>query len=84
MAWVNDFSAGAVKTIGILELFGALGLILPLATGILPWLTPLAAVGLILTMAGAAITHFRRGEFPMIGINLILLLLAGFVAYGRF
>ena len=84
MEWVNDFSAGAVKTIGILEILGALGLILPLATGILPWLTPVAAVGLALTMIGAAITHGRRKEFPMIVPNAVLLLLAAFVAYGRF
>ncbi len=84
MAWVNDFSANAVKTIGVLELLGAVGLVLPWATGILPWLTPLAAVGLILTMIGAAITHARRGENAMIGPNVVLLLLAGFVAYGRF
>ncbi|MEJ2748859.1 MAG: DoxX family protein [Anaerolineae bacterium] len=84
MAWVNDFSAGTVKTIGILEILGALGLILPLATGILPWLTPAAAIGLALTMIGAAITHVRRQEFPMIGTNTVLFLLAVFVAYGRF
>ncbi|MCB9444426.1 MAG: DoxX family protein [Ardenticatenaceae bacterium] len=84
MAWVNDFSAGAVKTIGILEILGAIGLILPLATGILPWLTPAAAVGLGLTMIGAAVTHIRRSEFSAIGINLVLFLLAAFVAYGRF
>ena len=84
MAWANDFSPGAIKTIGILEILGAIGLILPAATNILPWLTPLAAIGLVLTMVGAAITHARRGEFSSIGMNVVLLLLAGFVAYGRF
>ncbi len=84
MPWVNDFSPNAVKTIGILEILGAIGLILPWATGILPWLTPVAAVGLVLTMIGAAITHARRGEFPGIGMNVMLLLLSAFVAYGRF
>jgi uncharacterized membrane protein YphA (DoxX/SURF4 family) len=84
MAWVNDFSANTVKTIGILEILGAIGLILPLATGILPWLTPVAAVGLVLTMIGAAITHARRKENAMIGMNVMLLVLAAFVAYGRF
>lgn len=84
MAWVEDFSAGQVKTIGILEALGAIGLILPPVTGILPWLAPVAAIGLVLTMIGAAITHQRRGEGSMIGINIVLLLLAAFVAYGRF
>jgi hypothetical protein len=45
------------------------GLILPAVTGIVPWLTPLAAVGLALTMAGAAIVHLHRGEYPNIIIN---------------
>lgn len=84
MAWVNDFSANSVKVIGALELLGAIGVVTPQATGILPILTPLAAVGLALTMIGAAITHLRRGEMPMIGINVVLLILALFVAYGRF
>ena len=84
MEWVNDFSPNTIKTIGILEILGAIGLILPAATGILPWLTPVAAVALVLTMIGAAITHARRGEFPNIGMNVMLLVLSAFVAYGRF
>lgn len=84
MGWVEDFSANNIKLIGILEILAAVGLILPPLTGILPWLAPLAAVGLILTMIGAAVTHSRRGENQMIGMNVMLLLLAAFVAYGRF
>ena len=84
VAWVEDFSASNIRAIGIVEILGAIGLILPAATDIFPWLTPLAAVGLVLTMVGAAITHARRGENNMIGMNVVLLLLAGFVAYGRF
>lgn len=84
MAWVSDFSANQVRTIGILETLGALGLILPAVTGILPILTPLAAVGLSLTMIGAAMTHRRRGESQVMVVNVVLLLLAAFVAYGRF
>jgi uncharacterized membrane protein YphA (DoxX/SURF4 family) len=84
MAWVNDFASNIVKTIGGLELLAAIGLILPALTGILPILTPLAAIGLILTMLGASLTHFRRGEMPMIAVNLVLLALAAFVVYGRF
>jgi hypothetical protein len=66
-----------------LEVLGAIGLIVPLLTGILPWLTPLAAIGLVLTMLGAMATHLRRGENQMLAVNLVLLL-AAFVAYGRF
>jgi len=84
MAYVEDFSQGTVRLIGTLEILGAIGLVLPVLTGILPWLTPLAAVGLALTMVGAAITHIRRGESQMIVTNVVLLALAAFVAYGRF
>jgi uncharacterized membrane protein YphA (DoxX/SURF4 family) len=84
MAWVNDFSPNTVRAIGVLEMLAAIGLLAPLGLNILPWLTPLAAIGLILTMLGAAFTHLRRGETPMIAINAVLGLLAAFVAYGRF
>jgi uncharacterized membrane protein YphA (DoxX/SURF4 family) len=84
MGWVNDFSGSQVRAIGIVEILGAVGLILPAVTGILPILTPLASVGLVLNMIGATITHQRRGESQMIPINAVLLLLAAFVVYGRF
>ena len=84
MSWVEDFAPNTVKLIGGLELLAGIGLVLPWLTGILPWLTPLAAVGLMLTMIGAAITHIRRGEYSGIAVNAVFLLLAAFVAYGRF
>lgn len=84
MAWVNDFSLSNIRLIGLLELLGALGLVLPQLTGILPWLTPVAAVGLVLTMIGAAITHARRKETSQIGVNVVLLALAALVAVVRF
>jgi hypothetical protein len=73
-----------LKLIGTLEVLAAIGLMLPAVTGILTMLTPLATVGLVLTMIGAALTHLRRNENQMIIGNLILLMLAAFVAYGRF
>jgi uncharacterized membrane protein YphA (DoxX/SURF4 family) len=82
--WVEDVAPTTVKLIGTVEVLGAIGLILPLLTGILPWLTPLAAAGLALTMLGAMVTHLRRHEYPNLIPNLVLLLLAAFVAYGRF
>lgn len=84
MAWVEDASEGNVKLVGTLEILAALGLVLPQLTGILPWLTPLAAVGLLLTMLGAITIHVRRGEASHALVNVALLLLAAFVAYGRF
>ena len=67
MKWVEDFSPNTIKGIGILEMLGAIGLIVPALTGILPILTPLAGVGLALVMLGAAYTHIRRGEMPKVG-----------------
>ena len=84
MKWVNALRPQIVQLIGILEVLGAIGLILPAVTGIWPWLTPVAAIGLVLTMIGAMILHTRRGEFPNLSTNLVLLLLAAFVAVGRF
>lgn len=83
LPWAEDFAPNTIKIIGTLELLGGIGLILPMLTNILPILTPLAAAGLVLTMIGAALTHFRRGEYPGIAVNLVLLALAAFVVYGR-
>ncbi|WP_427135537.1 DoxX family protein [Pseudarthrobacter sp. S9] len=84
MAWAGDFNAGSVKAIGAVQVLGALGLVLPAVTGIAPALVPLAATGLAVVMIGAAVTHAKRGERQMIGINIVLAVLALFVAVGRF
>jgi uncharacterized membrane protein YphA (DoxX/SURF4 family) len=84
LAWVEDFSQGTVRIIGVLEVLGAIGIVLPKLTGILPWLTPLAALGLVLTMIGAALTHLRRAEYGPIAVNAVLLILAAFVVWGLF
>jgi len=83
MAWVEDFSQQTVRLIGALEVLGAIGVVVPALTGILPWLPPLAALGLALTMIGAALTHLRRTEYGNIAMNAVLLILVAFVAYGR-
>jgi len=82
--FVEDFSAGAVKAIGAVEILAEVGLILPAALDIAPVLVPLAAVGLVLLMAGAIITHLRRHEAQAIVVPLALLALAVLVAWGRF
>jgi len=69
--------------IGALEILGALGLVLPALTGILPGLAALAAVGLALTMIAAIIVHPQRQEYTSIITNVVLLALVLFVAYGR-
>ena len=84
MVWMQALSSGTLTFIGVAEILGGIGLILPALTNILPVLTPLAGVGLTLIMILAAIFHFRRGETQAIVFNLILGALAAFVAYGRF
>lgn len=84
MAWVEDFSQSQIRMIGFTEILGALGLVLPMITGILPTLTPIAAIGFVLLMLGATTTHLRRGENPMAMMTIALALMAAFVAYGRF
>jgi uncharacterized membrane protein YphA (DoxX/SURF4 family) len=84
LPWVEDFSAGTVRLIGVAELLGGIGLILPAATGIAPILTPIAATCLAVVMVLAAITHIRRKEPSGVAVNAVLLLLCAFVAWGRF
>jgi uncharacterized membrane protein len=84
MPWAEDLSDGAVKGIGAVELLGAIGLILPAATTILPVLTPLAATGLVIVMIVAVAVHVRRGENQAIVPPAVLLVLAAVVAWARF
>jgi uncharacterized membrane protein YphA (DoxX/SURF4 family) len=84
MQWVEDFGPRHVKGIGAVEVLGAIGLILPAALDVAPVLTPIAAVGLALTMLGAAATHLRRRELQVVPVNVVLLALAVFVAIERF
>jgi uncharacterized membrane protein YphA (DoxX/SURF4 family) len=82
--WAQDYTPTNIRLIGVVELLGAAGLILPAVTHIAPILVPLAAVGLVLVMVGAAAVHTRRKEAMNIGVNAVLLALAVFVAWGRF
>ena len=84
LPWVNDYSATQVKLIGIAELLGGIGLLIPWGTGIAAFLTPLAALGLALIMVLAAIYHLSKKEYKGICINLFLMALMLFVAGGRF
>lgn len=85
MPWAATLPASAIRTIGALEILGALGLVLPLATGILVILTPIAATGLALLMVGAAITHFAIKDPASAAITTIVLFaVCVFVAVGRF
>ena len=70
MAYMEDLSDGQARVVGILEFLGALGLVLPAATGIVPWLTPVAAFALALTMGAATALHIKRKESPVVPIVL--------------
>jgi len=83
MAWMYELPVGLHALSGAAEILAALGLILPSLTRIVPRLTPLAALGLVLVMAGAIVWHLGRGELASIVMNMTLAILAAFVAYGR-
>jgi hypothetical protein len=78
------FGVGFVKTLGVLELLAAVGLILPAVVDIAPVLVPVTAVCWVLLMAGAMITHLRHGSGKFVTLNLIYLTLAAFIAWGHF
>jgi uncharacterized membrane protein YphA (DoxX/SURF4 family) len=83
MVWLTAIPRPLVWFIAIAEMLGGIGLILPALTGIAPILTPLAGIGLSIIMILAIIFHIPRHEYQNIGLNVVLLLLAAFVAYGR-
>ncbi len=83
MAWMYDLPRGLHLFAGSVEILAALGLVLPGLARIQTRLTPLAALGLVFVMIGAAVWHLPRGEFGMIAANLVVAGLAGFVSYGR-
>lgn len=82
--WAKDRSDAFIRFVGTSELLGALGLVLPLLTGILPWLTVLAAIGLTLIQVLAIFTeHLPKKEFNVIPVNVVLIAIAVFIVFGR-
>jgi hypothetical protein len=69
--------------LGVAEVLAAVGLTLPGATRILPWLVPSAAAGVMFVMISATIWHVARGEFSSAVITAVLLAMATFTAYAR-
>lgn len=84
MGWTEDYNPGSVMVIGLLEILAAVGLILPALLGIVPVLVPTAALGLAIIMVGAIVTHARRKERQAIVANVVLLVLAAAIVWGRF
>ncbi|MEG9225477.1 DoxX family protein [Aeromicrobium sp. Sec7.5] len=84
LPWVEDYSAGTVRLIGVVELLAAIGLVLPAVLDIAPILVPIAATGLAVVMVLAMDAHRRRHEPSAIAFNAVLLLIAAVIAWGRF
>jgi uncharacterized membrane protein YphA (DoxX/SURF4 family) len=82
--WVDEFPPSLLKPLGLVEVLGAIGLIVPPLANIAPILTPVAASGLVITMIGAVVTHVRRGEYLNVVVNVLLAVVAAVVAWGRF
>ena len=83
-AWTRDFSPAFVKTLGVLELLAAVGLILPAVVDVAPVMVPVTAVCWVALMIGAMITHGRLGQLKLAMLNVAYLLIAVFIAVGRF
>lgn len=81
---VENLPQNLIRFIGISEILGVIGIILPRLTGILPILTPVVAVCFGIIMILASIVHFRRNEKKTALMNWLILLVCAFVAYGRF
>jgi uncharacterized membrane protein YphA (DoxX/SURF4 family) len=82
--WAAQVPQTLLKFTGIVDLTGALGLILPGLFHIKPKLTPIAALCIIVLMAVAITFHVSRGESSVIGANIIFAVIAAFIAWGRF
>ena len=84
MSWAQNRSENFVRFVGISELFGAIGVVLPMLAGILPWLTTLAAIGLTLIQLSAIFTeHLPKKEFKILPLNLYFAAMSIFVLIGR-
>lgn len=84
MRWAETRSDVVIRFIGVMELLGGLGVVLPMATGILPGLTPLAALGLTLIQTLAIFTaHLPLKEYRILPLNLYFMAMSLFVLAGR-
>jgi DoxX-like family len=82
VAWSKEFKPEHIHLMGVLEFSGGVGLVIPIILAFLRPLTPFAAVGIALYMAGAMATHLRRSEYGhMVGNFVFFLMPALYVAY---
>ncbi len=84
MTWAHDRSDPYIRFVGTMEVLGAAGLVLPMLTGILPWLTPLSAVGLsLIQVLAIATAHLPKKEYGSLPLNAVFLGLSLFIVFGR-
>lgn len=84
MAWTQNRSDNFIRFVGIAELLGAVGVVLPMVTGFMPWVTVLAAVGLTLVQGFAIFTeHLPKKEYKFLPLNLYFAAMSIFVVIGR-
>ncbi|RJL35663.1 DoxX family protein [Bailinhaonella thermotolerans] len=81
MGWVDRTPMPVVRLLGVLEVLGAAGLMLPPLTGVAPWLAVAAAIGLALIQVGGTVVHLSRREANVIWLNLLLLVAAAATAW---
>jgi len=84
LGWPEDFTPGNVRFMGVVEVLGGIGLVLPGLVDIAPVLVPIAASGMALYMAGAMTERIRRGEYKELLGDLMFLAAMVFIAWGRF
>ena len=84
MEWAKHVSEGLIHFVGVVEILGAIGLLLPSILKIKPWLTPWAATGVALVMVLAMGLNVSVGDTKPIMTIMILTAIALFVAWGRF
>ncbi len=82
LPWAEEHPSLVLLT-GVVDLLGGLGIILPTLLKIQPRLTVFASYGIILLMVVGSIFHVSRGEANLIGFNILLIVLAVFIAWGR-
>jgi hypothetical protein len=81
--WTGVLPEPQVRLIGLIDLLGGIGVVLPTLTGVRPRVTVVAALGCATLQVCAMIFHISRGELAATPVNVVLLALALFVAWGR-
>ncbi len=81
--WTSEVPSLMVRLLGVVDLLGGLGLILPSLLRIKPRLTAFTAIAIIVLMICAGIFHIARGEGAVIGVNIFFAVIAAFIAWGR-